>query len=1455
MKRTTLEEDVVSIEFKRTSDPPVLILASLSQAAKHGHAIQKDIERLQGTRLGPGALYGALQRLERQGMIQALRSIDRRRPYEITKKGREFLEAELATMRRVAGAAGLGNQSGTEMSKISMPSYYESEELEHIQDEIDRPATKAPGHSPDQLPFDQIGGRRFEILTYLIKQEENKDSIVTLVKASGDQGRDVLIHVDGKLDTIVQCKNLGNKLGRPDLLDELMKVVLHDWRERFIPEEGITYELWAPAGLTKPAEDLVANWPRLVLLEDLRAAFIRTIGRYKALKPLLWEEVGTQVAETLAKRIRLQRFTGIYLSYRVRSFSEIFAQFFECTVVLKQEHVKTAISSECSQITEQIAQLTERREGDEIDVEINEARDLINGHNFKDADVILRRLQSKKQHKLSKNQRFRIASNFGAIAFGEGRAEEAARYFLEAVLLEPDDERARTNEVFAHFLRRDFGKTFQLAAERRLNYPHSPRLAALWIMCAPPQTSVEELTRLLDSAVLVDPEVCVALARRFMMVHELSDARVYASTAVAAQRKWSQPYQVRAQIALGELVMELTGRSALGASRRKVVLEEGLADINKALGLAETDGPWAKAEALVTRCELKLFSGDNAGAREDARAAVQLDPNNVSALLALAQSLLRRGSTDQGIELLQEAYEKERRGDIVLMLAKSLAQRAGEGDLARAVEVATSLSVNTVPDPLRSDFVIGVMQCIAKKLDWALASGYLNDAEAFIDTATAKMLRGFVAHGSGAVEEANRFALEASQAITASSDSSTIDFLGGLFMQLGRPEDALPLYERLFAMEIPSFNGLHLLQCAARLQLDRKVMEICEEMHKRQGLDWNTLQFEVQYLEKYDAQKGIVRLQEFLKSHPGHKLAQVRLSVLAYLHRRPDLVRASMKDLPTVEHLPIEYLFPTLDLMRHGEDRDLAVDYAYRFLRIHFDRQEAHEAYLQTVLSRVDPEARPDMDVVGPNAAVLCEETPRGELRWFVLEDTDKPVRDFEEISLASPLASELMGKRVGERVTLAPQSMGNREGVIKQILTKYVRRFQHCGSELKLRFNRSTMLQSVQIEPDTNIAQPGLVAIMTSVQERAQQLALLQSWYAEQPLSLHLYGFRFGHNAYEALLHAAQTEGMSVKCFAGAPSDTEKALSKLRERPVIVLDLTVTATLRLLGLERVLTSKLYKWVATQGTWEELQNTLTERTPSERATGTFGYLDGQFYFHEEDPEIAAQRAAANAAFLDCFYANVEIVPAPELAGVEPKHRELLINFLGQYGAEAVVVAKRPEMVLWTDDGPQAQLGFSVFATNRIWTQVLLLSLTEASVLNQDDYSAAVAKLIGFGFSSTFFDSRVMFECSKIAEFKTSKFPLKQLIEVFQNAALPGRGIIREFLSFFVLLHHDPALDQYKNLIVCAFLDALWRNPATHSIVLSLRSLSSKLFGLNVSAESAFNHYFDNWRRSLNRPLF
>jgi DNA-binding PadR family transcriptional regulator len=85
----------------KIAGPASLILSSLAEGEKHGWALTKDIETFAEVRLAPGTLYEALNRLERLGLIEAMPSEDRRRPYRLTADGAAALKEHLARQRRV----------------------------------------------------------------------------------------------------------------------------------------------------------------------------------------------------------------------------------------------------------------------------------------------------------------------------------------------------------------------------------------------------------------------------------------------------------------------------------------------------------------------------------------------------------------------------------------------------------------------------------------------------------------------------------------------------------------------------------------------------------------------------------------------------------------------------------------------------------------------------------------------------------------------------------------------------------------------------------------------------------------------------------------------------------------------------------------------------------------------------------------------------------------------------------------------------------------------------------------------------------------------------------------------------------------------------------------------------------------------------------------------------------
>jgi len=82
----------------RFAEPSLYILVSLASGPRHGYAIMTDVEEISGTPMGPGTLYGALARLEKRGLIEALEPDERRRPYRLTALGATTLETQLTSL-------------------------------------------------------------------------------------------------------------------------------------------------------------------------------------------------------------------------------------------------------------------------------------------------------------------------------------------------------------------------------------------------------------------------------------------------------------------------------------------------------------------------------------------------------------------------------------------------------------------------------------------------------------------------------------------------------------------------------------------------------------------------------------------------------------------------------------------------------------------------------------------------------------------------------------------------------------------------------------------------------------------------------------------------------------------------------------------------------------------------------------------------------------------------------------------------------------------------------------------------------------------------------------------------------------------------------------------------------------------------------------------------------------
>ena len=82
------------------------ILLALSAGPLHGYAIMQAVDECAGAgqRMGPGTIYGSLQRMAEAGLVRELDNAgdDRRRVFALQPAGRRALAAEAQRLSRLA---------------------------------------------------------------------------------------------------------------------------------------------------------------------------------------------------------------------------------------------------------------------------------------------------------------------------------------------------------------------------------------------------------------------------------------------------------------------------------------------------------------------------------------------------------------------------------------------------------------------------------------------------------------------------------------------------------------------------------------------------------------------------------------------------------------------------------------------------------------------------------------------------------------------------------------------------------------------------------------------------------------------------------------------------------------------------------------------------------------------------------------------------------------------------------------------------------------------------------------------------------------------------------------------------------------------------------------------------------------------------------------------------------
>ncbi len=1102
---------------------------------------------------------------------------------------------------------------------------------------------------------------------------------------------------------------------------------------------------------------------------------------------------------------------------------------------------------------------------DRFHAEIDEARNYLDKHDYQIAKLLLQRIKVRSWDELNARHKFRVLTNLASVEVSADNLKGAAELYLEAKKYQPADEIARTHEALGYMMLEQRERAFELAGNLKEEFPRSGRVLGIFIQSAPDSIALESLERSVPQDLLGKDDVAVALTYRALDSGELQKAEKFIRAATGARSRAFMPW-----LLLGQIIF----RSEISRSYQRHETEAFLGDQDRlreaedALGQAlirtkEKRSTSATIEVLLNRSRTRFLLNKHAEAREDLEEARLLAPENPTVIETYGESLSIDGKVDDAIGFMRRVPPETLSDHGRMMLGMLLLARGGPGDYRSAGDLLSRVAKSEarLQEGFREHAIDIGLQAFARQERFDAGQKLLEEIpKGTVSEVAFKTLTARLHLLEGGQEQASKYADEA---LVITDDATTVfDMrrLARLLFNLGRFNDALPLWQRISVPSVLSEDTRALLECARRLNRHEIMLDTFKKLRKAGAIDRTLLENELSLLEMYDTDAAIKILDEEISQRLDDTELKLRRSILGLALDRADLVDQDPSSVPEADEVAPRTAPGAVHVLRAIGQKQYAVQYAYDVIRHNFQDPDAHKAFILALFSGSNDPQLEKLDCVETGVAVCYVEQGDSVPHWIIVEDPPDPDSQFPERELSPDheICKAMMGKKVGDTFILA-KGIQDRIGTITQILNKYVHRFQDCMGQWQVRFPELPYLQAVRILQQTGESgepEPDISVILKSVDERHKRVKQFEGIYKENLIPLHIFGRLFGTNTFETLQYLASSLDVPVKCCIGSGEESEHAAKALRSCNTVVLDMSAISSLFLLDRLDILEHWPIDLVVSQSTVNELRQMITnESLVHSGKSGVMVKTEMGHAFVERTEEQNEAYIKKLRYLVEVLEANCKIKSCKSLAAMKPEKRETLVKGFGQYGAEAILLSAVPGAVLWTDDYAQAALAREEHGVSRVWTQFVIGACVELGVVNPEAFFDASAKLLGYGYYFTGKNPQIIRQAGVIAEWKVDGWPLSQALSSFAEESIDLVQMLQLAAGFLRLLYQESILPQTKMNITVKILENIAKRKGGIEGIRSLHKALPRIFGVNVVGLADAAKTIEAWLKGVDdRPF-
>lgn len=974
-------------------------------------------------------------------------------------------------------------------------------------------------------------------------------------------------------------------------------------------------------------------------------------------------------------------------------------------------------------------------------VQLDQARDLLQEEKAGAALTLLRKLESEFREKdIPTSLQFRVTTNIGASLLQLGEQEEAAEYLERALAFDPENPIAISNVAYIRLVHDEFEEAINLARRALELKPDHPTTLATLIEALGRTNQFDTLDNASRVAAEAHPVSRRALAGVFINKGQYKAAEALLRTSIESETCEIQDLVLLAQSILAPVQNRQHEEPrfwwAFSEQERKALLEaESLLD--------DAIEAWRTIEnrsrlhnVLMVRLNARALQSKTELAIQDAERILAEEPEYWPAVYARAMLAMENGNFVQAEQLLEQhisaqpesgrlslalAYLQNDKPEAVLQLLLGEEWQVEERSLDFQLERLTLIAeaahklnkielLNEINEQLEAFPETDVLVLEAKS-SMSLLLGNIED--------TIHQFTKARENAQGVVRE--RLTLRLADVHFRQQHFTEA---ASLYAEIVPDKEDTPPTRNYLVSLLNSGDWQKAYELANAIRANGAAIPIISEVEARvaeyigdteRALDLYT---QLAELEPHNWEHFLRLATVQVRQGNIDEAASILERVIGRFQDEPEALIGIAKVFATAKR-------PASDTL----------SLAYRARRLGFNDPEIHLAYIGLFLAlERDTSLNLSPETVGVGTSVHL--TSEDEDIWVTILNEQPVDREKREFHFSDSVAEKLLGRALNETVDLKEGPLEERIYIVDEIQSKFVRALQETFMNFGSWFPDHPGLHRFKIIDDD------LSPIFKVSSMRFSLVRQMRELYDSQKLTLEGFAQAVGRSIADAWSGVRGQDG-SLLASTGTADERRYHAKLLESATESTVDLTALFTLSFLDRIEILRQQFDTVYISQAALDVLTEELGRLQRFQRDYAVIGQKDDRYTFERIPREQIEHNRRILERILEFVRGNLTIRPANAALELELPLFKRMETVLGQSSVAAVLVAKETKSVLYSDDLPLRVLARRHFQVEGVWSQPILSTALNRSIISDVEYFDAVSLLARMDYFYVSLDASIL----------------------------------------------------------------------------------------------------------------